>query len=307
MDTGTATLFSLANEATPQTVSCSLAASYQVCEEIAKSRAANFYPAFLILPKPQRQAMCALYAFTRIADDLADGDLPLVDKEAALKTWRESLSLSLSGTHRHNLFPALADTMTRFSIEPKLLHALIDGVEMDLHPRTFASFEELHHYCYHVASVVGLACIRIWGCTRDDAIPLAESAGVAFQLTNILRDVAEDAAAQRVYLPIDLLQKNGIGIEQILKQEWSEGLRQSMLELADKADGLYAQSKPLSGMLPSSGQAIWSVMRKTYSSLLVVLRKRNFNMQLPRARVSRWRKIGYLLQAVPLRLGWRSS
>ena len=174
-------------------MSCGLAASYAYCERLARREAANFYPAFRILPGRQRRAMCALYAFLRVADDLSDGPGTGAEKQAAFAAWRRGFQQSMAGDHSHPLHAALHDTVRVHGIPCEYLHAVLDGVEMDLFQDSYASFADLYRYCYRVASAVGLACIHIWGFADQRANAYAESAGIAFQLTNILRDLREDA------------------------------------------------------------------------------------------------------------------
>src|SRR5439155_15603747 len=141
-----------------------------------------------------RLSMCALYAFMRIADDLSDEPAPTEWKRTQLVRWRDELRLALRGEYRHPAHPALHDTVVRHAIPAEYLEAVLDGVEMDLEPVAFRTFADLRLYCYRVASAVGLACIHVWGFRGDRARQHAEDAGIAFQLTNILRDLGEDAA-----------------------------------------------------------------------------------------------------------------
>ncbi len=165
-----------------------LARSYAYCERLARREAGNFYHAFRLLPADQRLAMCALYSFMRVADDLADGPGASEEKRPLLTDWRRRLDEALEGTYSHPLHPAFHHAIRRFDVPPAYLHAVIDGVEMDLDAAHYTAFTDLYPYCYRVASAVGLACIHIWGFTEEQAKAYAEAAGVAFQLTNILRD-----------------------------------------------------------------------------------------------------------------------
>jgi len=176
----------------------SLDDSYRYCETLTRQQAGNFYPAFRILPRGQRLSMCALYAFNRIADDCGDEDAPLEVKRLKLDEWRRGLQGCLRGDFHHPTHAALADTVRRHSIPIEYLEAVLDGVAMDLSPVMVETFVELRRYCYQVASAVGLACIHIWGFSDDSAKVYAEEAGIAFQLTNILRDLKEDAERDRV-------------------------------------------------------------------------------------------------------------
>ncbi len=172
--------------------------SYRFCERLARREARNFHLAFRLLPLDRRLSMSALYAFMRHTDDLADSSGAVEEKEARLGQWRGELEAALAGRLvEWPGLPALADTVVRRGIPPEHCYAVITGVSMDLRPQSYASFEELTDYCYHVASVVGLCCIHIWGYRSDGgrAERLAEACGTALQLTNILRDVREDARA----------------------------------------------------------------------------------------------------------------
>ncbi len=165
-------------------------ASYQFCVQVARRQAKNFYYSFLLLPPDLRRSMCALYAFMRETDDLADSPALVGDREARLEQWRDDIARALDGAGAGlgsppdgswPGFAALAETVERHAIPKAYLDAVIDGVAMDLSPRAFASFDELYDYCYHVASVVGLCCIHVWGFQSDGgrAEELAETCGVA--------------------------------------------------------------------------------------------------------------------------------
>ena len=179
-----------------------LEAAYAQCRAIARSEAKNFYYAFVALPAPRRNAICAIYAFMRRADDLADDEsLPREERRRRLDNWLAAWrSASQSGQTLDPVFRAVHDATQRFDIPLGLLEELVAGVAMDLKepscdgPDTYATFGDLYRYCYSVASVVGLVCIRIFGYEDRNAEKFAEETGVAFQLTNILRDVAEDAS-----------------------------------------------------------------------------------------------------------------
>lgn len=285
----------------------SLSESYAQCQRIAKARAGNFYYSFLILPKEQRLGMCALYSFMRVADDLADEEASVETKRTALARWSEGLESTLAGQPTTPIYVALADTIQRFQIPGQHLRTLLDGVLRDLEPMRFQTWDELRQYCYQVASVVGLCCVRIWGGTDERTIPLAEAAGVAFQLTNILRDVATDARQGRVYLPADLLAQSGCTFETILKQEWNEAVRQVMCSVAERAKAEYARARPLNALLPATGRAVWGVMFETYQGLLEQIIAQRYLPNELRPRTSRWRKLQLLLRAVPVRLGWKEA
>jgi phytoene synthase len=178
-----------------------LARSYAFCDDLSRRQAKNFYWSFRLLPAEGRRSMSALYAFMRHTDDLADEPGDPSAKAESLRLWRSDLDDALGG--RPDAWPglpALADTVARRGVPPRHLHEVIDGVEMDLAPRVYPTFEDLYGYCYRVASAVGLCCLAIWGYRSDGgrAEAMAEACGVALQLTNILRDVGEDARNGRI-------------------------------------------------------------------------------------------------------------
>ena len=214
------------SEAGSRNVDARTAAAYAFCRAIARREAKNFYWAFRVLPRHKSDAMCAVYAFMRRADDIADDESKPVEARRAemkswLEAWRTARSSAANGhsssTDEDLVFLALSDTQRRFNVPDSLLEELVAGTTMDLEPRTsnlepvqtYATFDDLYRYCYLVASVVGLVCIRIFGYSDPRAENLAEETGVAFQLTNILRDVKEDVERGRVYLPLDLLDEFG--------------------------------------------------------------------------------------------------
>src|SRR5882724_2954010 len=185
-----------------------LAESYSFCRNVARTRAKNFYYSFVLLPSEQRNAMCAIYAFMRYCDDLSDE--PGATREP-LERWRIALDRALAGRYdAHPTLPAFHDTVQRYKIPAQYFHEMIDGVSSDLQPRRIQTFDQLYRYCYQVASVVGLTTIHIFGFDSREALPLAEKCGVAFQLTNILRDVREDVERGRIYLPQDDLKRFGV-------------------------------------------------------------------------------------------------
>ena len=173
--------------------------SYAYCRHVARTQARNFYYSFLLLSKPQRDAMCAVYAFMRYCDDLSDG--PGTATPATMQRWREELDAALHGRYGANqCWPAFHDAVRRYKIPHRYFHEMIDGVSSDLQPRDIQTFDELYRYCYQVASVVGLTITHIFGFDSPGALPLAEKCGIAFQLTNIIRDVKEDQEKGRIYL-----------------------------------------------------------------------------------------------------------
>ncbi len=281
-----------------------LAQSYAYCECLARRHAGNFYHAFRILPRDQRQGMCALYTFMRVADDLADSDQSLPAKQAALAGWRQAFQRCLTGDHEHALHAALQDTVKRFRIPRNYLEAVLDGVEMDLVEDHYPRFEDLYRYCYRVAAAVGIACIHIWGFRDEQARVYAESAGIAFQLTNILRDLREDAARGRIYLPHEDLERFGYRPEELARAERNQAFRALMRFEVERARRYYATGELLGPLLPAAGRAVFQVMLRTYRGLLELIERRDYDVFSSRVSLSRWRKLRLVMQAMPVRLGW---
>src|SRR5262245_43236443 len=206
-------------------MSPSLSRSYAYCERLARREAGNFYHAFRVLPGHQRRAMCALYAFLRVTDDLTDDVAAVEQKRANLAVWRKHFDKALAGVCSHPVHPALHDAVQAHAIPREYLDAVLDGVAMDLDQTRYETFADLYTYCYRVASAVGLACIHIWGFAQESAKAHAESAGIAFQLTNILRDLGEDAARGRVYLPREDLDRFGYTEEALFRSQRDDSFR----------------------------------------------------------------------------------
>jgi phytoene synthase len=281
-----------------------LARSYAYCDRLARREAGNFYNGFRVLPRPQRLATCALYAFLRIADDLSDEPGEVGQKRALLASWREGLDRALCGAYAHRVHPALHHAVRTYRIPREYLDAALDGVEMDLGPVSFATFSDLRLYCYRVASAVGLSCLHVWGFTQERAKGYAEDAGLAFQLTNILRDLGEDAARGRVYLPQDELERFGYDAERLRLGRRDEAFRALMRYQVERARGYYDTAWTLVPLLKPAGRAVFLVMARTYRGLLDQIERRDYDVFSGRVRVSSWRKLLLTLGALPARWGW---
>jgi phytoene synthase len=274
--------------------------SYQYCRQVARSRAKNFYYSFLLLSKPQRDAMCAIYAFNRYCDDLSDE--PAVDGVAKLREriaqWRIELDYALKGEFGgHPLWPAFHDTVQRFKIPHRFFHEMIDGISSDLEPRQIATFDELYKYCYQVASVVGLTIIHIFGFDSVRALLLAERCGIAFQLTNMLRDVREDAELGRVYLPLEDLARFGVSVDQLRNGPETENFREFMRFEANRARAYFVESEPLSGLIhKQSRPSLWA-LREIYLKLLARIEATHYSVLSQRINVPTATKLGLLLRA----------
>lgn len=258
--------------------------SYEYCTRVARSRAKNFYYSFLLLSKPQRRAMCAIYAFMRYCDDLSDD--PGANR-AAIERWRTELENALEGRFSsHPVWPAFHHTVRRFGIPHDYFREMIHGVLNDLEPRVFETFEQLYRYCYQVASVVGLTIIHIFGFDTPTALPLAEKCGIAFQLTNILRDIREDAGLGRIYLPGEDLRKFGVRAEDLRDGNRSESFLNLMRFEAARARKYYDESAPLLELVhPRSRPSLWALIA-IYSGLLDRIQQTNFDVFRRRVRLS---------------------
>jgi phytoene synthase len=283
----------------------SVVQSYDYCEKLARREAGNFYHAFRLLPRPQHSAMAALYAFMRVTDDVTDRPGDQAAKRVALKCWAQELDLALAGMYTHPLHAAFHHTVRTYGIPRPYLDAVLEGVGMDLEPLRFATFAELYTYCYRVASVVGLSCIHIWGFADDKAKEYAEAAGIGFQLTNILRDLGEDAGRGRLYLPREDMDRFGYSEGALHRGERNEEFRALMRFQTQRARWFYDQSSPLSAFLYPPGRAVFQVMSRTYRGLLEAIVAADFRVFDRRIQLSRWRKIWYVMQALPVRWGWR--
>jgi phytoene synthase len=269
--------------------------SYAWCEGVARSQAKNFYYSFLLLSKPQRRAMCAVYAFMRYCDDLSD-DEGIPDRAAAIARWRADLAAALAGrADEHPIWPAFIDAVTQYKIPHQYFYDMIDGVSSDLEPRRIQTFEELYGYCYHVASVVGLTVIHIFGFESDDALLLAEKCGIAFQLTNILRDVREDAEKNRIYLPAEDFTRFAVSPPAF---EPRERFIELMQFEAQRARDYYRESAPLVGLIDAGSRASLRALIGIYSRLLDRIVASDYDVLARRVRVPTWEKLWVLMRSV---------
>jgi phytoene synthase len=278
----------------------SVAESYRHCRNIARNRAKNFYYSFLLLEKPQRDAMCAVYAFMRQCDDLSDEPVT-TDKaklQQSIRLWRFELDRALRGDVTDDaIWPAFYDTVRRYGIPHRFFHEMIDGITSDVEPRQIQTFDELYRYCYQVASVVGLTIVHIFGFQSVRALLLAEKCGIAFQLTNILRDIREDAEAGRVYLPAEDLKRFNVSVEQLRTGSEDEPFRELMRFEARRARECYDQSEPLLQLIdPKSRRSLWA-LREIYLRLLSKIERADYNVLRQRISVSKPAKIALLLAA----------
>lgn len=282
-----------------------LTASYAHCRRVARAAARNFYYGISLLPSVKRDAVCALYAFMRRADDLADEPGDLATKRAALAGWHKALDNALTADPGADpCLPALADAVARFGIPSAMLRVLVNGTEMDLEwksPVRFATFADLEDYCYHVAGAVGICCIHVFGFEDLRATELAKKLGTAFQLTNILRDLGEDFQLGRVYLPQEDLVRFGVRPEQLAGPATGGAFRDLMRFEADRAWRLYEEGIGLLPWIaPDSRAGLWALAR-VYSGLLARIEERGFDVFTERVRLSAAEKTWIMIRA---RMGW---
>ncbi len=293
-------------------------ASQRACLGLTLQAGSNFSAAFGLLPLAKRQAMHALYAFMRHSDDLADDPPSGRSPREVLRHWRRAFEQLLGAEVRQadqggttpegngtagdallnevdpcgrKILPAVVQTVREFRIPPESLLAVLDGVEMDLEPRIYSTFDELAVYCERVASAVGLACIHIWGFLGGNIAGPSRSAGLALQLTNILRDLSEDARRGRVYLPIEDLRACGYSAEELQKGVVNQPFLRLMKLEIERAEQYYREAAELARSLHKDGQRIFGLMMETYHSLLDAIRRRPGEVLIRRIHVSRWKKL----------------
>ncbi len=280
--------------------------AYAECRSIARREAKNFYYAFIALPAERRNAICAIYAFMRRADDLADDEsCSTADRRVHLDAWLSAWRAVCAGEPAEDpVFLAVRDATTRFVIPLSLLDELVAGVTTDLDRAdtgsadTYATFNDLYRYCYLVASVVGLVCIHIFGYQDARAEKFAEETGIAFQLTNILRDVAEDAARSRVYLPLEDLAAHGVPLESLLHR--ADGSpptanERALLEaIAQRAENYYRSAEALLPFIDPESRPALKVLVAIYHALLKRIERADYDVFSERASVPLRQKLAIL-------------
>ena len=279
--------------------------SYAYCRSLAKRTARNFYYSFLGLPPDRLRAMCVLYAFMRLTDDLGDDDSkPSEQRAVELVHWKEQFELAMSGGEcRHEVFPALVDVISRFGIPHEYFLAVIEGVRMDVEPEDFQTFDDLRKYCYHVAGAVGLCCIHIWGFHDPRAVESAVECGLAFQLTNILRDLRVDAEMGRVYIPAEDLQRFEYSAADIAAA-CTDGRFHRLMEFETaRAKDYYRKAEELFDYLEPVGKPILRAMLRIYGGLLAEIERRDYDVFSHQVSLPGWKKLLIAADAL-LRRQW---
>jgi squalene synthase HpnC/squalene synthase HpnD len=289
-----------------QTPAASVSASYEACLQIAKASHSNFYYAFFLLPKSRRDGIVALYAFMRLIDDVADEGEDVAIKQRGLARWRAALDAAVTGSilpptatpqGAAEVLPALVDTMRRYNMPARYLHDLISGAEMDLTVRNYPTFDRLREYCYRVAGTVGLTCTHVFGFTDQRALDLAEKLGLAFQLTNIIRDVRDDYALGRVYIPQEDLERYNVSAEDFSRREATLGVRELLRFEADRAWQNYKEGAELLSLIDLESRGTLWLLTHTYSALLARIESLDFAVFGERVRLSRAEKMLFIAQA----------
>ncbi len=283
--------------------------AYHHCQRVAKQHARNFYYAFRTLPARKRKAIYAAYAFCRHCDDIADEPLPYHEKQRLFGQTRQMLAdMERGRTNGNPVFAALQDSSAEFGIPSRYYEDVIEGVEMDLVKTRFHDFGELRDYCYHVASTVGLICIEVFGYDDPRAKDYAIDLGLAMQLTNILRDIKEDAERDRIYIPLDEMARFEYTEQELMRGVVNDSFRALMKFQAERARAYFGSGKNLMPLLHPESRACPSALHGVYSALLNRIEDSGFNVFERRIGLSKREKLlitaklwaGSLLPSVPL-------
>ena len=272
--------------------------AYDYCQRVARKQAKNFYYAFRTLPTPKRRAIYATYAFCRMCDDIADEDMPIDEKRRQFSETRNLLTESLrrTGSEVSNdalppEFAALSDATAAFGIPHHYYTQVIEGVESDLVKTRFENFEELKAYCYQVASVVGLICIEVFGYEDEAAREYAIDMGIAMQLTNILRDIKEDAERDRIYIPLDEMARFGYSEDDLKQGIIDERFRSLMALQVNRARDYYQRSQKLFPLIDAGARACPKVLHLAYRSILDRIDAQGYDVFSQRIGLSTFEKL----------------
>lgn len=279
------------------------------CTEVTKRSGSNFYYSFFFLPRERRDAMYTVYAFCKEVDDAVDEPPPGSNPQAELARWRAELAAAYRGTPTLPVTVSLADHARRFQIPQTLCEELITGVEMDLTINRYQTFDDLSRYCYRVASVVGLICLRIFGTTDPRAEDYAVNLGLAFQVTNILRDLGVDAANGRIYLPQEDLARFGYPEADLLAGRMTPAFHELMRFECARAYAYYAKARQTLEALPPADRralTVAEIMRAVYSRILHRIEASHYQVFGPRIRLSSPHRLG-VAAATWLRSRWPSK
>lgn len=261
------------------------------CQQKAAQSGSSFYYSFLFLAPERRRAITALYAFCREVDDTVDECTDASIARTKLSWWRKEVAAMMSGVPTHPVTQALQAHLTTFALDNQYLMAIIDGMEMDLDQTRYLDFPGLQKYCWHVASAVGILSARIFGVTNPQTLEYAEKLGLAFQLTNIIRDVGEDARKGRIYLPVNELQQFGVTAADILNARHSDKFEQLMQFQAARAQKMYDEAFALLPKEDRRAQRPGLIMAAIYRAVLTEVERDGFHVLNQRISLTPIRKL----------------
>ncbi|MBP7443019.1 MAG: presqualene diphosphate synthase HpnD [Thauera sp.] len=264
---------------------------HDYCQDKAAKSGSSFYYSFMFLPAERRQAITALYAFCREVDDVVDECHDLSLAQTKLEWWRQEVGRVYNGTPTHPVGLALKDVIKGFRLPQEQLLEIIDGMAMDLSQTRYLDFKGLQLYCYRVASVVGLLAAEIFGYQDRQTLKYAHDLGLAFQLTNIIRDVGEDARRGRIYLPIEDLQRFNVPAKDLLEARYSEQFRALMAFQAERAEKFYDQAFAQLPAVDRKAQRPGLVMAAIYRTLLREIARDGFMVLDRRTSLTPLRKV----------------
>jgi phytoene synthase len=282
-----------------------LAGSYLLCQRITKREAKNFYYAFITLPRAKRRAIYAVYAFCREADDIADADGPIEEKKSALEGLRERLGRTSLGEPRGGIDIALADAIASYGIDPQDLEHVIDGVEMDLTISRYDTFSDLQAYCHRVASAVGLAVLPILAggadLLPDEARELGEKLGLGMQLANIVRDVGEDIAIDRVYIPQEDLRRFHVTEGMLRQGAMNDRMRDLLAFEGERALRYIQEGRRVAQHLPRNARGCILLLAEIYTRIMKMARERDYDVFKERLSLSTSEKLLLILRSWSVR------
>ncbi|KAF0247783.1 MAG: phytoene synthase [bacterium] len=269
----------------------------QSAELITRQSKTNFYYSFLFLPKLKRQAIETVYAFCRLVDDIVDEDIKVDNAQTELELWRIEIKQCFTGNPTTSLGKSLKEVITHFPIKQEYFQDLITGMEMDLNKCRYSSFEELEKYCYHVAGVIGLMCIEIFGYKEASTKEYAINLGKALQLVNIARDLKEDATRDRVYLPQDEMLKFGYSEQELLGSTYNDKFIALMLNHCQRAQSFFQKAQNSLSPNDRGGMFAAEIMGAIYYRILEKITAESYNVFDKRIRLSSLEKAFVALQA----------
>lgn len=265
------------------------------CTTATKKSGSNFYYSFLFLPRQRREAMYTVYTFCREVDSVVDDAPPGSDPQEELSRWRKEVSAAYHGTPTFPVTISLSTHLQQLKIPEKYFQELITGVEMDVTTKRYTTFQALHPYCYRVASVVGLICLKIFGTQAPQAVDYAVNLGIAFQLTNILRDISSDADRNRIYLPQEDMARFGYTEKDLLERRYTPEFIELMKYECDRTREFYRRAQQIFDALPQEDKralVVAEIMHGVYVRILEQIEAATYRVFGPRIRLSTLNRLG---------------